>query len=158
CRDCLQCMSDCAATPGSNQTECPDSICSNAAPEPVPAGAPGGLLGQSEVTSDGAFTYTLPLDVPDGRNGMQPSLALSYNSRGGNGLLGMGWSLGGLSSITRCGRTIAVDGYTDGVHFDSSDALCLDGERLVAVNGTSYGMAGSEYRTEHESFRKVVAY
>ena len=35
------------------------------------------------------------------------------------------------------------------------DRLCLDGSRLVAVSG-SYGASGTEYRTEHEQFVKVV--
>lgn len=50
----------------------------------------------------------------------------------------MGWSLQGLSTITRCPRTKRQDGANGQVLFDANDRLCLDGQYLVVVNG-SYG-------------------
>ena len=88
---------------------------------------------------------------------MVPSLSLTYNSQGGNGLLGMGWELEGLPSIGRCPRTIAQDGVRGSVNYDANDRFCLDGQRLVAISGT-YGANGTEYRTEIESFSKVVSF
>ena len=41
----------------------------------------------------GTANLTYPIQVPAGRGGMQPNLALTYNSNGGNGLCGMGWDL-----------------------------------------------------------------
>ena len=81
----------------------------------LPGASVGYLPGSGSVTPQGGYTYTLPLEVPAGRAGMQPSLALSYAS-GGNGVLGVGWSLSGLSSITRCGQTLSTQGYVGGVH------------------------------------------
>lgn len=72
--------------------------------------AAGELPGRWAVTPTGGFTYALPLDIPAGRAGMQPSLALTYASGGGNGHLGVGWSLAGLSTISRCTRNLAEDG------------------------------------------------
>ncbi|WP_438011979.1 SpvB/TcaC N-terminal domain-containing protein [Sorangium sp. So ce321] len=70
----------------------------------------GYLPGGGQVTADGAFTYTIPLDVPAGL-GVTPSLALHYSSRGGNGPVGRGWSVAGSSSaIARCDATIATEG------------------------------------------------
>src|SRR5262245_52287307 len=83
------------------------------APEAVAAEPPpGGLVpsvanfGQTQggfsVSDDGAAEYMLPLWVPQGRGKSTPELTLSYSSRGDNGLLGVGWSLGGLSTISWC--------------------------------------------------------
>ncbi|BAM86885.1 hypothetical protein S58_08740 [Bradyrhizobium oligotrophicum S58] len=44
-----------------------------------------------------------------------------------------------------------------GVNFDVNDRFCLDGQRLIAVNG-AYGGDGTEYRTEVDSFSKVVSH
>jgi RHS repeat-associated protein len=44
------------------------------------------------ANSDGAAHLTFPIDIPPGRNGLQPKIELEYSSDGGNGLLGMGWS------------------------------------------------------------------
>jgi hypothetical protein len=43
--------------------------------------------------SDGAAHLGFPLDVPPGRLGMQPSLAMTYSSESSNGWLGWGWDL-----------------------------------------------------------------
>jgi hypothetical protein len=115
------------------------------------------LPGKMGVSETGAATYEIPITVPPGTAGMVPSLSLSYNSQSGNGLLGMGWQLEGLPSLGRCPRTLAQDGVRGGVNFDANDRFCLDGQRLIAISG-SYGADGSEYRTEVESFAKVVAH
>jgi len=116
----------------------------------------GATPGQFSVNESGAATYRIPLQVPPGIAGMEPKLELAYNSQGGNGLFGMGWSLGGLSAISRCPRTMAQDGVRGNVNFDMNDRYCMDGQRLVLVSGT-YGAAGSEYRTELDSFSRIIA-
>lgn len=113
--------------------------------------------GQFAVSPGGAATYSIPIQVPPGTAGMQPSLALTYNSQGGNGLAGVGWSISGLSAIHRCPATYIQDGFAGGVNFDASDRFCLDGQRLIAIAGTN-GAAGTEYRTETESFARVISY
>jgi hypothetical protein len=114
------------------------------------------LPGKFEVTPTGAASYTVPIAVPPGTAGMVPSLSIAYNSHARNGLLGMGWRLEGLPSIGRCPRTIAQDGVRGSVNYNADDRFCLDGQRLVAISGT-YGADGTEYRTEIESFSKVVS-
>ncbi|MBU1224679.1 MAG: VCBS repeat-containing protein [Gammaproteobacteria bacterium] len=117
----------------------------------------GATPGSHQVSPSGAFTYSIPIAVPPGVAGIEPKLSLAYNSQGGNGLLGMGWSLSGLSVIHRCPRTVAQDGVLGGVNYDANDRYCLDGQRLVAVNG-SYGANATEYRTESESHSRIVSY
>ena len=109
------------------------------------------------VTPSGALSYTLPIVVPPGTRGAEPRLALAYGSQAGNGLFGVGWSLSGLSAITRCAATVAHDGVRAGVDFSGSDRFCLDGQRLMVVSG-SYGANGSVYRTAKETFAHITAH
>jgi len=118
----------------------------------------GTIPSQFNVTQLGEASYSLALDLPEGPGGVRPSLSLEYRHRSGDGPLGMGWQIGGLSAITRCPQTVAQDAQAREVRYDSADKFCLDGQRLVVINGGTYGAANSEYRTEIESFRKVVAY
>jgi RHS repeat-associated protein len=128
--------------------------------------AVGSTVGGGDVSFDGAARYRVPLWLPPGRAGIQPDLALTYNNRDGNGLLGVGWSLSGLPRITRCARTFAQDGGARAVGFvdgDQGDRFCLDGQRLVAVDGpngaaSAYGADGTEYRLEHDQQMKIVSY
>jgi Salmonella virulence plasmid 65kDa B protein len=115
---------------------------------PLVASTPnfGGVAGSFAVSDDGAATYSVPLSVPMGRAGSQVALSLSYNSRAGNGSLGMGWRLEGLSSITVCPRTRAVDGHNEKLFYDGSDALCLGGDRLVPFSPGPVAGAGVPHR------------
>ncbi|MCL5060983.1 MAG: hypothetical protein M1449_11225 [Candidatus Thermoplasmatota archaeon] len=117
----------------------------------------GATPGSHQVSPSGAFTYTIPIATPPGTAGIEPKLSLAYNSQGGNGLLGMGWSLAGLSVIHRCPKTVVQDGVLGGVNYDANDRYCLDGQRLVAVSG-AYGADATEYRTETESHSRIVSY
>ncbi|OOG37307.1 hypothetical protein B0B52_18370 [Polaromonas sp. A23] len=116
----------------------------------------GTTPGQFSVNESGAATYSIPIQVPPGVAGMQPQLSLEYNSQSGNGLLGMGWSLSGLSSITRCPKIMATEGMRGGVNLAASDRFCLDGKKLILAGG-SYGAADSVYRTELDSFSNITA-
>ena len=119
----------------------------------------GSIPAHVDVTSTGEATYTIPLWVPPGRAGIQPTLALEYHSRGGNGLLGVGWSLTGLSQITRCVQSVAVDGAAGPVKLDATDAYCLDGQRLIRVIGAP-PVNGTErwgFRTERDSLSRIIA-
>jgi hypothetical protein len=115
----------------------------------------GAVPGAAGVGSAGAASYSVPIKLPPGTARMAPTLGLGYNSQGGEGLLGLGWSISGLSSITRCAATIAVDGATGRVGLDANDRYCLDGQRLLLVSGT-YG-ATAEYRTEIDGISRVTS-
>ncbi|NOK20731.1 FG-GAP-like repeat-containing protein [Corallococcus carmarthensis] len=118
----------------------------------------GAVESTVDVTADGDLAATIPLWTPPGRAGIEPSLSLQYRSRGGNGLLGMGWSMTGLSSIARCAKTYARDGVAEGITFTTQDRLCLDGKRLIQVDssGLPYGTPGTEYRLETGDPTKIA--
>ena len=109
------------------------------------------------VGSDGSANISIPIQVPPGTAGMAPTLSLNYNSNGGNGILGMGWGLDGLSQISRCPKTIIQDGAVGGVNYDTNDKFCIDGQRLISTGGT-YGGNQTEYRTEQANFAKIISY
>ena len=99
----------------------------------------------SGVSPSGAKTYDIPIEVYPGMNGLQPKLSLSYNSQGGNSVLGMGWSIGGLSSIRRTGRSVYYDGITDAIKMNNKDGFTLDGVRLIRLDSVgSYILYESE--------------
>lgn len=129
----------------------------------------GTLPGDLNVGEDGAATYAIPIVVPPGTAGMMPELSLNYSSNGSNAMAGLGWSLGGLSTLHRCPKTIAQDGVAGRISFDSADRLCLDGQRLLLANGSNpgadqnsrdlaYWAAAAQYRTEIEGFSRVSRY
>ncbi len=109
------------------------------------------------VSSMGEARYTIPIWTPPGARGIQPQLALQYSSGSGDSILGRGWSLSGLSYITRCGRTWAQDGTPAAVDLTSNDKFCLDGNRLRLTSAPPYGAPGTTYQTETEVFSKVTA-
>ena len=125
----------------------------------------GEFKGDLKVNNLGAVSYTIPLSVSPGTAGIEPKLSVNYSSRGGNGPLGIGFSLSGLSMISRGAASIDKDGFADPVDFDDNDRFMLSGQRLeiVGLNGSPttnkayYGDAGSEYRTEIDSFSRVIA-
>ncbi len=119
----------------------------------IPAASVDYLPASGTVTPSGQFTLSIPIDTPPAR-GMGPSLAFSYAGTG-DGLLGVGWSLGGLSAITRCRKTIAGSGVTAGIRYLASDQLCLDEQPLVVVDKL-YSDGCKEYRTERDGFARIV--
>src|ERR1035437_1087199 len=108
----------------------------------------GTTPGSFAVSPSGGATYNIPLLVPLGTMGMSPNLSITYNSQGGNGLMGMGWDLSGLSAITRTTENIYNDGNVSPVSLSmggDGDRFLLDGKRLIMTNSTTstdYGLNG----------------
>lgn len=117
-------------------------------------------MGQLHISPTGGATYNIPIALPPGIKGVQPTLTLAYNSQGGNGLAGWGWNVSGVSVITRVAATLFHDGRVGKVNFTSGsngDRFALDGQRLQLKSGT-YGESGSLYETEAFSNLKITAY
>jgi hypothetical protein len=127
---------------------------SNAASDAV-----GRLDGAFRVNEQGAATYSMAILTPAGTAGVTPQVSLNYSSGAGNGLLGQGWSIGGLSGISRCRQTLYQDNAAKPITWSSSDRFCLDGQRLVLAPGETlaYGAVGASYRTEIESYARITS-
>lgn len=138
----------------------------------VPLVSPGLALAQVVVSDGGSPSYSQAIAVPPGVAGMSPKLGLFYAGAGVNGPVGQGWSVQGLSSIVRCPASIATDGRKDGVGYAPDDKLCLDGQRLVQIDGSGNALTGvgtndasglatgtyREFRAEKDSYARIRAY
>ncbi len=109
----------------------------------------GSISGNIDVNQLGGAIYTIPLTVPPGTASVQPNISIVYNSQSGNGLLGVKWSIGGLSAISRTNKNIFFDDKKAGISFSEEDALIFDGQRLIRRNDGSF-------MTYHESFSKIT--
>jgi len=89
------------------------------------------IMGVPTATQKGDANANYPIRVPAGIGGLQPSLSIGYNSGGGNGWMGEGWNINGISSITVDSRwgVPAFDGAAE------TELYSFDGEMLVYPNG-----------------------
>lgn len=120
-------------------------------------GVVGATKGSLSVNDAGSAVYQIPLEFPGGISGMTPELSLVYNSSGPDGILGPGWSLGGLSVITCVPATRYHNGIRQAAFGNDYEdgAYALDGQRLVPVQYED-GINFREYRTEMDVFSKIM--
>ncbi|WP_158648321.1 FG-GAP-like repeat-containing protein, partial [Candidatus Symbiothrix dinenymphae] len=119
----------------------------------------GNLSGTLDVSPSGAATYSVPIEVPAGIQGLQPSISLVYNSQVGNGLVGWGCNLSGISVITRGTRDIYHDGAAGGLTHFIGDAYYLDGQRLLLhASAGPVGDEGALYFPESDPFTLVIVH
>ncbi|NLI23527.1 MAG: hypothetical protein GX419_02315 [Bacteroidales bacterium] len=116
----------------------------------------GSTNGTINVNAMGGASYTVPLDLPPGVNGLAPQLSLVYSSGSGSGLAGYGWQLGGISVISRCGRNFYNDGTLSDIELNYNDRYTMDGQRLITTSG-DYGRENTTYQTENDVFTRVVS-
>ncbi|WP_175552603.1 polymorphic toxin type 23 domain-containing protein [Dysgonomonas macrotermitis] len=98
----------------------------------------GDIPYEIKVTPQGALTYTVPIECYQSPNGLQPNISLVYNSMAGMGSVGMGWSIGGISAITRVNSSNYYDGEVRAANLSDTCSFSLDGIRLVKQEGTSF--------------------
>ncbi|MBK7078323.1 MAG: VCBS repeat-containing protein [Myxococcales bacterium] len=112
-----------------------------------------GGLGESAVDHFyGELTHDIPIEPPV-YHGIEPHLAISYRSSNGNGMLGVGWQLSGLSVIERVspGRGLPRN--------DAADIWLLDGVELVPCVAGSVSPScttGGTHATKLESYQRIV--
>ncbi len=131
----------------------------------------GSIPGSFEVDSEGAAHYSIPIEVPPGTLGMSPAIQLTYNSHSPYGIMGVGWTLSGFSSISRCSirryegdppdstlKYFPVEYPTIENGKLDSDRFCLDGQYLKARRGQAYGADGTVYHPETSPWTKVQSF
>jgi RHS repeat-associated protein len=120
--------------------------------------------GSFAVGDNGVMNYEVPIVCVQGAAGMTPKISLIYNSNSGSGILGDGWSVAGLSVITRTNQNFAIDGKNGRIAFDDDDRLLLDGQRLVNTNVESPNYWANStnrsvnYFTEQNTFKQITSY
>lgn len=115
---------------------------------------------ESNVSSGGAITYSVPISCAPGRNGLGPTISVVYNSMGGNGPVGNGWAVSGLSSISRVSFNRYYNGYSAPMKMDETDPFMLDGNRILPTS------TAGQYETYQGNIkvvpvlndRRIVAY
>jgi RHS repeat-associated protein len=112
----------------------------------------GALQGLGETFAPdlhtGTGNFSVPITLPPGRGGVQPSLALRYSTGHGNGPFGLGWTLSVPSVQRKTAR--GVPRYRDGAPDPRlHDVFVLSGaEDLVPVAGAAAGVTRYRPRTE----------
>lgn len=99
------------------------------------------ITGEIECSQDvnnyGDLTLNIPIKIYTNENDLNPNISINYNHNGSNGFLGNGWSLSGISIISRVNKTLYYDGKTESIKTDTYDAaFTLDGKRLVKMSST----------------------
>jgi RHS repeat-associated protein len=100
------------------------------------------IVAPPEPNNDGSARLSYPLQVPAGRAGVQPDLAVQYDSSGGNGWMGSGWDL--------VVSQIVVDTTYGAPRFDAlleSETYALDGDRLSPNAIREVGQLGNRNTT-----------
>lgn len=119
----------------------------------INTGLPVGVIdGQHGVSASGASSYTIPIKLPPGTNGFIPQISVSYNSQGSNGVLGMGWNILGVSTLSVTNRTLYYDNKTAPVELNiannpTGNPYILDGVRLIPYNTNLYHLETQTFTT-----------
>ncbi len=115
----------------------------------------GLTTGTADVTASGAASYAMPIFTPPGVGGVSPELSLVYSSQGGNGMLGIGWGLSGMSQITRINKTLHTDGEAAPVAINFGDRFALDGNPLHCGGCDPDDAFDDQFHTETETFSYI---
>ena len=121
----------------SNRAVSTTSGLDNSVPQNIQSGAASFNVSALQAFQNDPFTgkasFSLPISVAPGRRGIQPNIALTYSSGGGNGIAGLGWdlSLGAIERSTKRGAP----------KYDSTDTFIFNSGspmELVQKGGNEY--------------------
>jgi RHS repeat-associated protein len=115
----------------------------------------GSTTGSFNVDVMGGASYSIPLDLPSGVNGLSPGISIIYSSNSGNGVPGFGWSIAGLSSINLGSPTYYDDVLNNQQYDGGAYRYYFDGQRLENVSTSAYNSSSAYYQTEYNNFTRV---
>lgn len=116
--------------------------------------AVGEIPMEAGVSPTGARTYQIPIVTAAGFK-LTPSIALGYNSQAGEGWVGYGWDIQGLSTICLINKNVYYHGVAKGASVEDKDAaFALDGVPLVQNSNSATSAA---YPLETASGHILVA-
>src|SRR5688572_25019424 len=114
----------------------------------------GSLNGLGEKFSadlhTGTGNFSIPITLPEGRNGFKPELSLQYSTGNPNGILGLGWNLNVPNITRKTSKGIPV-------YDDCRDIFILSGSEDLVEVGIDNGGKLFQPRTEG-AFAKVIFY
>ncbi|KAJ5203825.1 uncharacterized protein N7498_004704 [Penicillium cinerascens] len=115
-------------------------------------------VGNFDVDGSGIARYSFPVNTPKGITpGSTPQISLEYCQGAPNGILGTGWSLGGLSTIRRQAARLALNSLNAQQDYDRTvPRLALDGTELLLIQGDNYNSSNAVYKTEIDSHGETV--
>ncbi|WP_436791207.1 SpvB/TcaC N-terminal domain-containing protein [Yinghuangia sp. YIM S10712] len=113
------------------------------------------LITPPQANNQGENRLAYPIDVPPGRQDLQPDLSVGYNSDGGNGWLGLGWDL--------AAPAITVETRWGVPRYDGSletETYLLDGEQLTPLAHRGLPRPRTEEKVFHArtegSFARII--
>lgn len=121
------------------------------------------------VSPTGARTYSIPVATAPGYK-LTPSVSISHNSQAGEGLVGFGWDIGGLSAIRLINKNQYYHGEFMAAVASATDVVfSLDGEPLVTntnsaqapytlITARSKVLIKAEYNTSGYIARFIALY
>jgi len=130
------------------------------------------LKGSTSVDSLGVLNYNLPLSLPPSVHGFSPKLNLNYNGQANDGILGLGWGVSGLSTISRCiddteysekkeGLSIVYASIAEllgGVSNTPAylkSSFCLGNQKLIRTSVDTAANIDTEFHLANDDFSKV---
>ncbi|NIS33621.1 MAG: hypothetical protein GWO04_28310, partial [Actinobacteria bacterium] len=100
----------------------------------------------------GSYQDSVPIELPSYRS-ITPAVSLGYSSSGGNGLVGVGWSLTGFETIER------RQNRTGAPRYDGSDTFVYAGDELLDCTSGMVAAscaAGGTHTTRIEGYAKIA--
>ena len=98
------------------------------------------------ATPSGEASFSLPLEIPGGRRGMNPSVALVYSSSRSSGITGRGFSIS-------CGGEVSTDTRKGLPQYNGHDSYLLNGTRME-LDREAGGI--QEYSTLRETLAQKI--